>query len=172
MKNLLLALLVVAPFILGCGLNRQAANQNGEAPAGGAGATVSGGAPTNAVRRTFASDTDLAREALTLLVNGDPSAEDLLDWENFRVGPNQVGPQYGSIPNDAGKDAFRKAFISSFSQSFKATGASLDKVTKWQQTSKEGDDTKVTASLGRGKGIVLTVSHRDGQPRLAAIDAK
>lgn len=149
MKKLLPALLVASFLLSACGRSSS---------------------PAPVSNRTFASDTDFAREALTLLTNGDESVEGMLDWENFRVADEQVGAQYKSIPTDEGKAGFRKAFITSFSESFKATGASLDRVEKWQEAGKEGDNTKVAVSIPGAQGITLTVTHRDGHQRLAAID--
>jgi hypothetical protein len=151
MKKLLPALLVIFLFALGCNLGSKG-----------------GGVPVS--NRSFANDADFARESLTLLANGDNSVEGMLDWETFKVSGKQVGTQYNDLTTDTEREAFRKAFISSFSQSFKSTGASLDRVEKWQETGKEGDNTLVTASLPGAPGLVLTVTHRDGHQRLAAIE--
>lgn len=152
MKNLLLALLVISLFALGC-------NMGGK-----------GKSSMPVSTRTFASDTDFAREAMTLLTNGDNSVEGMIDWENFRVSDQQVGPQYNVIPTDTGKEAFRKAFVESFSKSFKASGADISKIKEWQDAGKDGDNTKVSASLPGASGLMLTISHKDGHQRLAAID--
>jgi hypothetical protein len=150
MKNLILALLVISMFALGCGLGSSKGNM-----------------PVST--RTFANDADFAKEAMTLLVNGDHSVEGMIDWENFKVSDQDVGSKYNLVP-DAGKEAFRSAFVDSFSKSFKSTGASLDKVDKWQEAEKVGDNTKVSVSIPGAVGLVINVTHRDGHQRLASID--
>jgi hypothetical protein len=172
MKNSLLALALMTLFVLGCGLDKLASRSGGNTNTA-ANANASSTTTSSAPVLPSMSDVDFAREALTRLTNGDTSAGDMVDWDNFKVMTIDVGAQYRLMPDETNRKTFRDAFIPQFSSSFKSKGADLSKLSQWKEVSRSGDQTVVSASAPGGTGsLLITVSHPGGAQKLAGIDSK
>ncbi len=149
MKNSLAALLLMAFFGLGCGLDRLAGLRSGS----NSNTTTTANVNTNANTGTSApttpamNDVEFAAEAFRSLTSGEPGAEWMVDWEDFRVADVDVGSQYRAMPGDSAKGAFRTSFISTFSNSFQKTGANLKDVSGWKEQSRAGDTTTVVGRM-------------------------
>ncbi|HEX5708113.1 MAG TPA: hypothetical protein VFX96_12500 [Pyrinomonadaceae bacterium] len=172
MKNSLAALLVMAFFALGCGLDKLAGvrtDSNSNANTSVANANTNTNASATPALASM-NDTLFAETAFKSLTSGDSSAEWMVDWDSFRVADVDVGSQYRAMPGDTAKGAFRTSFISTFANSFKQTGAQLTDVSGWKEQSRAGDTTTVVGKIRNGKSIRLTVTHKDGRQGLASID--
>jgi hypothetical protein len=85
-----------------------------------------------------------------------------IDWDNFKVSAQDVGSKYKSFHDEANHQAFRKAFISSFSKSFKRTGARAESLKNWKVKAKDGDQTVVSGETLAKSHLLITVSKRGG----------
>jgi hypothetical protein len=167
MKNSLAALLLMAFFGLGCGLEKLAGVGTGSNSNANTGVANANASATPALPSM--SDALFAETAFKSLTSGDASAEWMVDWENFRVADVDVGSQYRAMPGDTAKGAFRSAFVSKFASSFKETGANVSDVSGWKEESRAGDTTTVVGKIRKTKTIRLTITHRDGRQGLASI---
>lgn len=114
-------------------------------------------------------DVTFAKSAFESLVRGDTSVADKIDWETLNSLGLPVGQQYVAFANESDRTNFRKGFITQFSASFRESGGSVDSFTGWRVVSHDGTHTEVAADSSSGI-LKLTVSERDGQERLSAIE--
>jgi len=114
-------------------------------------------------------DVTFAKSSFESLVRGDTSVADKIDWETLNSLGLPVGQQYVAFANETDRTNFRKGFITQFSASFRESGGSVDSFTGWRVTSHDGTHTEVAADSSNGI-LKLTVSERDGQERLSAIE--
>ena len=134
-----------------------AKTQNGNAAATGAGNTAaSASVPAKA-------DAVFAREVAEGLLNGDQSVAESLDWENLKVLGADAGRAYRELPNDESREDVREGFIEEFSESFKASGASVGELKNWREQGREGDTTVVAVDTATGKTMRVFVVRRDGR---------
>ena len=134
-----------------------AKNQNGkETGASGAGNNATSSAPAE-------TDVVFAREVVEDLLGGDQSVAEALDWENLKVLGADAGRAYRELPNDENREDVREGFIEEFSESFKASGASVGDLKNWREQEKQGE--RLHSGGWYREGTV-----RSNQPHLAAHD--
>jgi hypothetical protein len=117
-------------------------------------------------------ETDFAREAIVLLVKGDPRVEEMIDWETFKTFGDDVGSKYWYIPGENGKAAFRKSFIGGYSAAFRERGETMEGLSNWRVQSKEESRTVVAADYSPSMTLVFTISLKDGRQKLSEISKK
>ena len=127
-------------------------------------ATNSSGAANNATSSAPAeTDVVFAREVVEDLLGGDQSVAEALDWENLKVLGADAGRAYRELPNEEDREDVRRGFIEEFSESFKASGASVGALKNWREEGKEGDTTLVAVDTATGKTMHVLVVRRDGR---------
>ncbi len=114
-------------------------------------------------------DVGFAKSTFESLVRGDSGAEAAIDWETFNSLGTNVGARYIALETDEDRAKFRRDFVTQFSASFRDSGGSFDGFTNWRTTAGDGVHTQVAADSPSGL-LWLTVSERDSQERLSAID--
>ncbi len=114
-------------------------------------------------------DVGFAKSTFESLVRGDSGAEAVIDWETFSSLGTNVGARYIALETDEERAKFRHNFVTQFSASFRDSGGSLQDFTNWRATASDEVHTNVTADSPNGL-LRLTVSERDLQERLSAID--
>jgi hypothetical protein len=158
---LLLWLAFVCGTVAGC--------KSGNRSDGGA-ATNAGGAANSATSSAPAkTDVVFAREVLERLLGGDQSVADALDWENLKVLGADAGSAYRELPNDENREDVREGFIEDFSQSFKASGASVGELKNWREQGREGDTTVVAVDTATGQTMRVFVVRRDGRQQVSEL---
>lgn len=110
-----------------------------------------------------------AREAVEGLLNGDTAAADAFDWENLKVPGADAGSAYRELPDDENREAFRRGFIKKFSESFKASGASVGDLKNWREQGKEGETSVVAVDTKTGKTMRVFVVQRDGRQQVSEL---
>jgi hypothetical protein len=130
--------------------------------------------PTATPSTVSSDDLNFARTAFLALVRGDNSAEDFIDWETFRVSDQNVGVMYLALPNDTERAGFRHGYLTQFSASFlRAAGtSSVDNFDNWRIASSDSVRYIVAVDAASGRTISITVSLRNGQRRIAALDVR
>jgi hypothetical protein len=119
------------------------------------------------------SDVEFAKEVLRLLVEGDEEVTDMIDWEHLILQGNvDAGAKYREAAKDDVADSFTKAFISSFSSSYKRGGGDADLYFNWREQSRDSSSTIVAADGRNGRVLLMTVTHVNGQQKVSAIDIK
>ena len=143
----------------------------------GSSAGFAGGTPALAqASRAGAGKTDnsddvkFAKTTFTKLANGDQGVARDIDWENFKVSSQDVGAKYKPFHDEANRGAFRKAFISSFSKSFKRTGARAESLKNWKVKTKEANQTIVSGETLSKSHLLITVSKRGGAKKMSGIE--
>ena len=156
-KNAWLAVCALALFgFAGCAGNK--------APAGAGTASV---APAATV-----SDTEFAKAQFASLTEGEATAENALDWENFKSSGVDVGKIYAGMKSEPEKAAFRKSFVEGFSKSFKSSGATAGDVSNWRVESESPAQTTVIGDATSGKKIVITVVKNGGEQKMSAMEIR
>ena len=120
-------------------------------------------------------DVDFARETLLLLVKGDPTVEEMIDWETLKTFKTDAGSAYSSMPGETAKAAFRKSYIQGFSAPYRSSGEIPDWLngpSNWRIESKEGSRTIVTADHPLGKTLEIIILLKDGRQKLSAINGR
>ena len=165
MKRWLLLFLLAALCCLsaGCGARNRGGNANTTAGANGNNA---------AATKPAKDDVAFAKDAVEGLLNGDASVAGAFDWENLKVPGADTGAAYQDLPDDENRVEFQKGFIEKFSESFKASGASVDDLTNWREQSKEGETTIVAVDTVTGKTMRIFVVHRDGRQQVSELSIK
>ena len=115
-------------------------------------------------------DAEFAKKAFAAMANNDSSAEDYIDWENFTAVGQDVGPMYQSMTSEQDRSDFRKEFLTSFSQSFKGTGADASKLSNWTVVSESSSGTVVSAKSPNGNKLLFTVTKRNGKPLISSLN--
>lgn len=135
-----------------------AKNQNGKT-------TGASGAGSNDAASSAPAETDVvfAREVVEDLLGGDQSVAEALDWENLKVLGADAGRAYRELPNDENREDVREGFIEEFSESFKASGASVGELKNWREQGKEGDATVVAVDTATGQIMRVFVVRRNGR---------
>jgi hypothetical protein len=160
---LLLWLAIICGMLAGCASKNQNGNQAATTGANGAGNKAgTASAPAK-------SDAEFAREAVEGLLNGDTSVADAFDWENLIVPGADAGSAYQELPDDENREGFRQGFIKKFSESFKASGASVGDLKNWREQGKDGDATIVAVDTVTGKTMHVFVVRHDGRQQVAEI---
>ena len=160
---LLLWLAVLCCAFAGCA----AKNQNGNNAAKGA--TGAGNNAGTASPAPAKSDVEFARQAVEGLLNGDAAAADAFDWETLIVPGADVGSEYQELPDDENREGFQQGFIEKFSESFKASGASIGDLKNWREQEKQGETTTVAVDTKTGKTMRVFVVRRDGQQQVSEL---
>lgn len=165
-RSLLLFLLAaVCCLSAGCGARNRGGNS---------GATTAGANGNNRASPTKPAKDDVtfAKDAVEGLLNGDASVADAFDWENLKVPGADAGAAYQDLPDDENRVEFQRGFIEKFSESFKASGASVDDLTNWREQSKEGETTIVAVDTVTGKTMRVFVVRRDGRQQVSELSIK
>jgi hypothetical protein len=157
---LLLWLAAICCTIAGCTAKDQNGNQKASAT------TSAGGAAENAPAKT---DAVFAREAVEGLLNGDTSVASAFDWENLKVPGADAGSAYTEMPDDENREGFREGFIKKFSESFKASGASVGDLKNWREEAKEGDTGVVAVDTKTGKTMRVYVVRHNGRQQVSEL---
>jgi hypothetical protein len=117
-------------------------------------------------------DVAFAKDAVEGLLGGDTSVADAFDWENLKVPGADAGAAYQDLPDDENRVEFQRRFIQKFSESFKASGATVSDLTNWREQSKEGETTIVAVDTRTGKTMRVFVVHRDGRQQVSELSIK
>jgi hypothetical protein len=122
----------------------------------------------------WGTDADLrfAKTAFQSLANGYASAEKVIDWETFASMGETIAKDYGALPNDTEKEAFRKSFIMSFSTSFQSSGGSVDSMKNWRILDRDKTKTIVAADIPNNRMIVVTIIKRNGENKISVLEVK
>lgn len=160
MRRLLLLFLLAAACCLSAGCGGRGRGDNSSSSTAGKSAGANG---NNAASKPAKDDVAFARDAVEGLLDGDASVADAFDWENLKVPGADAGAAYRDMPDDENRAEFQRGFIEKFSESFKASGASKDDLTKWRELSKEGETTIIAVDTRTGKTMRVFVVRRDGQ---------
>jgi hypothetical protein len=158
---LLLCLAAICCTIAGCA----AKNQDGNRKATTA-TTDASGAADNAPAKT---DVAFARETVEGLLNGDTSVAPAFDWENLKVPGADAGSAYREMPDDENREGFRQGFIRKFSESFKASGASVGDLKNWREQGKEGEASVVAVDTKTGKTMHVFIVRRNGRQQVSEL---
>jgi hypothetical protein len=95
------------------------------------------------------------------------SIEDSIDWPIFRAFTENVGDTYARVVTEHERVYFRKAFISSFSISFNASGGRFSAFTNWRVYNSDKINTVVAAdTIAKRVLLLLTVSKKLGKRKL------
>ena len=164
---LLLWLAVICCALAGCAAKDQNGNQK-------ASATTSGSGTTSTAPAAVAAKTDavFAKEAVEGLLNGDTSVASAFDWENLIVPGADAGSAYRELPDDENREGFREGFIKKFSESFKASGASVGDLKNWREQGKDGEETVVAVDTKTGKTMRVYVVRRNGRQQVSELDVE
>ncbi len=119
--------------------------------------------------KSTSGDVAFAKDAFSSLIAGDAAVMEKIDWETFTSLGAPVGSQYVTINNDADKSAFKKAFVTQFSSSFRESGGSINDFSNWRVDSVDETHTKVIADSAKGT-LKLTVSERNSIERISAME--
>ena len=169
-RSLLLFLLVaVCCLSAGCGARNRAGDSSNTAGTN-AGANSSNNAAT--ATKPAKDDVAFAKDTVEGLLGGDTSVADAFDWENLKVPGADAGAAYSDLPDDENRVGFQRGCIQKFSESFKATGASVADLTNWREQSKQGETTIVAVDTRTGKTMRVYVVHRDGRQQVSELSIK
>ena len=140
----------------------------------GCGNKTSTGAANGSVAAPAASlsDVEFAKTKFTAFTEGDTTVETAIDWNKFQTSGIKVGEIYAKMPDEAQKSAFRKSFITSFSNSFKSSGAKASDVSNWRVEKETPAQTTVLGTAATGKTISLNVSKNGGTQKITAIEVR
>lgn len=116
------------------------------------------------------SNADAAQRIFLALGSGDDSVQNSIDWDLFRVDGHNIAAEYRQQTTDQGRRAFRDECVASFPTTMSANGYNPNILTDWKQESEDANWVVVSAIGERGRKTILTLSKRDNQRRLAAID--
>jgi hypothetical protein len=110
-----------------------------------------------------------ARRAFDLLVQGDASVVEMIDFEHLKLDGKDFGAMLTQMAAAAGKDieAVRKEMISGFSAQYRTAGEGP--LTRWRIHSQNDDGVTVAANTTKGPIIMFTVSERDGRQVITAL---
>jgi hypothetical protein len=120
-------------------------------------------------------DVDFARDTLLLLVKGDPTVEEMIDWETLKTFETDAGSTYSYMPGESAKAAFRKSFIQGFSSPYRSSGEIpdwLSRLSNWRVEAKEASRTIVIADHPFGKTLVIVIVLKDGRQKLSSINGR
>jgi hypothetical protein len=157
---LLLWLAAMCCTIAGCAAKDQNGNQKASAT------TNAGGAADNVPAKT---DAVFAREAVEGLLNGDTSVASAFDWENLKVPGADAGSAYRELPDEENREGFREGFIKKFSESFKASGASVGDLKNWREQAREGETGVVAVDTKTGRTMRVFVVRRNGRQQISEL---
>jgi len=166
LKRSLLLFLLAALCCLsaGCGARNRGGNSNTTARANGNAAA--------STTKPAKDDVAFAKDAVEGLLNGDASVADAFDWENLKVPGANAGEAYKDLPDEENRVEFQRGFIEKFSESFKASGASVNDLTNWREQSKEGETTIIAVDTVTGKTMRVFVARRDGRQQVSELAIK
>lgn len=167
MRRSLLLFLLAALCCLsaGCGARNRGGNSNTTAGA-------NGNSNAAAATKPAKDDVAFAKDAVEGLLEGDASVADAFDWENLKVPGADAGEAYKDLPDEENRVEFQRGFIEKFSESFKASGASVNDLTNWREQSKEGETTIVAVDTVTGKTMRVFVVRRDGRQQVSELSIK
>jgi len=139
-------------------------------------ASLAGGAPVQASappsgKNTDSSDVKFARTTFTKLANGDQAVAGDIDWEHFKASGQDIGAIYNSFHDEPNHKAFRKSFISSFSKSFRDTGARAESLKNWKVKSSNGNQTVVSGETLSKSHLLITISKKSSNKKMAGIQS-
>jgi hypothetical protein len=73
------------------------------------------------------------------------------------------------MPDDENREGFREGFIKKFSESFKASGASVGDLKNWREEAKEGDTGVVAVDTKTGKTMRVYVVRHNGRQQVSEL---
>ena len=142
-----MCLILLSAVLIGC--NKQA----------------NGGNPANA----SLSNTEVAKKIFGQMADGDTTVVQDIDWDNLKVSTVDVSQQYKALPDAQNKSAFTTTFITSYSKSFKATGATASMLETWTEEGTSGDNITVVGKTNHNTGVRLTLAKKNGSRLLTGI---
>lgn len=116
------------------------------------------------------TDTQLTIRIFHSLCSGNQGVQGLIDWEKFKATGVDVGQAYSNIISEKERAGYRKAFFYNFAYSFQASGGKPSAFFNWRVKNREGDNTIIAADTKSGKVILFTLTLKNGQRKLTAID--
>lgn len=116
------------------------------------------------------SDTAFAKRAFEALTDGDSAAADMIDWDRFKAVGQDVGVVYRGMTDETEKSQFRTGFLVGFSKSFKGQGADASQLSNWRVLNENTSETVVSAEASNGNKILITVTKRNGQQLISALN--
>jgi hypothetical protein len=110
----------------------------------------------------LAQDPDIvfARRVFTGLVNGEESAQSLIDWPNFKAVGQDIGTTYSRLVEGKPREVYRKAFILNFSLVFKSSGGRLDPSLLWSVRERTTDSATVSLKTPSGRFLLFGISQK------------
>lgn len=161
---LLLWLAAVCCTMAGCAARNQNGNQKATTATG-----ANNAANNTADNAPAKTDAVFAREAVEGLLNGDTSVAAAFDWENLIVPGADAGSAYSELPDEENREGFRQGFIKKFSESFKASGASVGDLKNWREEGKEGEASVIAVDTKTGKTMHVLVVRRNGRQQVSEL---
>ena len=134
-------------------------------------APAASGAATPAATAAAVTDVEFVKDAFRRMAEGDPAAEAMLDWETLNMPGGDVAAEYNETP-EGERAEFRTRFLKGFSESFKASGASVENAANWREEARAPDHTQVAADTPTGNTLVFTVVRRDGRQKISELVAR
>ena len=116
------------------------------------------------------SDVEFAKSTFVALAAGDDSVTSDIDWENFNASGRDVSAKYKPFTDEANRAVFRSSFVSSYSTTFKASGAKVESLTNWKLDSQDTGSATISAETQSHAHLKLTLSKRNGTRLLSGID--
>ncbi len=104
-------------------------------------------------------DINLARSVFNGLVGGRYNVEKYIDWERLQGLTINAGAAYSKFTTQQEKTGYKKAFIQSFSKSFKQVGGKFRSFVNWRIDAKDNNQIIIAADYqGRNKILLFTFS--------------
>jgi hypothetical protein len=116
-------------------------------------------------------DLQFAKTTFTSLANGDTAVASSINFDKLSMMGMNVGDMYSKMPSEAEKTAFRNSFISSYSTSFKSTGATANLFGNWR-IHKSTPPTTVVATDGKNGSLYITVLQENGTQKVTGLSPK
>jgi hypothetical protein len=112
---------------------------------------------------------DFAKKALKALVEQDPAAEQMIDWEDLKFSDQDFGAMVKQAAGEAGIAEFRKQFLAGFPDLFrKSYGTSVSALMNWRIASER--PTVVDVDTPNFTTIHLLLSVKRGKPLISGLD--
>jgi hypothetical protein len=112
---------------------------------------------------------DFAKKALKALVEQDPAAEQMVDWDDLKFSDRDFGAAIKQAAGEAGIAEFRKQFLGGFPDLFRQSyGTSFSALMNWRLASER--PTVVDVDTPNFTTIHLLLSVKRGKPMISGLD--
>lgn len=116
-----------------------------------------------------AADVPFARETFERLARGETAVQESIDWKTLQSLGENTGSQYVVMKSEADQRAFRDAFITQFSSSFRESGGKIENFTNWRAI--QSDALKSVVAADSPNGVLrITVTERDNMRRVSGFE--